>query len=188
MVPTGDEVLEVDEDIQPGKVRNSHAWALAGLDSERALVVWGEDGLDELSLGAPTRTWEVVDGELVEGRLTPEELGLEPAPFEALAGGERAENARLFHAVLAGEERGPRADHLALNAGAALVVAGRAADVVEGIGRAPELIASGAVLAPGGNTPSAVGRAAAPDRGAPGAEPGAARWTPSRSGFARVPR
>ncbi len=122
------------------------ARALAGLDSERALVVWGEDGLDELSLGAPTRTWEVVDGELVEGRLTPEELGLEPAPFEALAGGERAENARLFHAVLAGEERGPRADHLALNAGAALVVAGRAADVVEGIGRARELIASGAVL------------------------------------------
>jgi anthranilate phosphoribosyltransferase len=123
------------------------ARALAGLDSERVLVVWGEDGLDELSLGAPTRTWELVDGELLEGRLTPEELGLEPVPFEALAGGGRADNARLFRAILAGKERGPRADHLALNAGAALVVAGRAGDVAEGIEQARELVASGAVLA-----------------------------------------
>jgi anthranilate phosphoribosyltransferase len=122
------------------------ARALAGLGSERVLVVWGEDGLDELSLGAPTRTWELVDGELTEGRLTPEELGLEPASFEALAGGDRAENARHFLAILAGEDRGPRADHLALNAGAALMVAGRARDIAAGIEQARELVACGAVL------------------------------------------
>lgn len=120
------------------------AAALRELGSERVLVVRGEDGLDELSLGGATRTWELVDGELIEGRVTPDQVGLRPAPFEALAGGGREDNARRFRDVLAGRETGPRADHLMLNAGAALYVAGRAAGIAEGVKQARELITSGA--------------------------------------------
>ncbi len=123
------------------------ASVLAELGCPRALVVRGEDGLDELSLSAPTRTWEVVDGELREGRLDPRDVGLGPAPFEAVAGGDRADNARRFMAVLRGEERGPLADHLSLNAGAALAVAGRVGDVAEGVAMARALLDSGAALA-----------------------------------------
>lgn len=123
------------------------AAALQELGSERVLVVRGEDGLDELSLGGPTRTWELVDGELIEGSITPDQVGLRPAPFEALAGGERADNARRFADILAGEETGPRADHLLFNAGAALYVAGRVAGIAEGVEQARELIASGAAAA-----------------------------------------
>ena len=123
------------------------ATALRELGSDRVLVVHGEDGLDELSLGGATRTWELVGGDLIEGRLTPEQVGLQPAPFEALAGGDRGENARRFLDVLGGEETGPRADHLALNAGAALYVADRVAGIAEGVEQARALIADGAAAA-----------------------------------------
>ena len=123
------------------------AAVLAELGCRRALVVRGEDGLDEISLASPTRTWELVDGELNEGQLLPEDVGLARAPFQAIAGGDREENARRFMAVLGGEERGPLADHLALNAGAALHVAGRADDISDGVARARELLQRGDALA-----------------------------------------
>jgi len=123
------------------------ASVLAELGSERALVVWGEDGLDELTLSAPTRTWEIAPDGSREGRLKPEDLGLTTAPQAALAGGGRAENARLFLALLAGEEAGPRRDHLLLNGGAALYVAGQADTIAEGVERSRALLAEGAVLA-----------------------------------------
>jgi len=123
------------------------AAALAELGCGRALVVRGEDGLDEISLAAPSRTWEVVDGQVREGRVQPEDVGLDRVPFEVIAGGDRKENAGRFLAVLAGEDRGPLADHLALNAGAALHVAGQADDLADGLSRAREVLQSGAALA-----------------------------------------
>ncbi len=123
------------------------AAALAALGTRRALVVRGEDGLDEISLAAPTRTWELQQGRVVEGVLAPEDVGLERAAFDDFAGGERADNARRFLDVLGGHEPGPQADHVALNAGAALYVAGRAADVADGVRRAQDLLRSGAARA-----------------------------------------
>ena len=103
------------------------AGALAELGAERAWVVHSEDGLDEVSVCAPTRVVEVRDGR-VAGELTinPRRLGIAPAVRADLAGGDAPENARRLRAILAGTERSAAADAVALNAAAALVVAGAA--------------------------------------------------------------
>ena len=82
------------------------AEALVGLGSVRALVVAAEDGLDELSISAPTRVIEVADGGTEEWFVEPGQFGLAPAELEAVAGGTPEENAAATRAVLAGE-RGP---------------------------------------------------------------------------------
>ncbi len=120
------------------------AQALAALGTERALVVHGMDGLDELSLCAPSRIWVVRNGAVTEQRFEPAELGLESVPFADIAGGEAERNAALFEAVLSGQERGPHARHLQLNAGAALLVAGLVDDLAAGYGLAAQLLADGA--------------------------------------------
>lgn len=120
--------------------------SLGALGTQRALVVAGEDGLDELSLAGPTRVWTLADGEISEGTLRPEDVGLETTAFDAVAGGDVAENAAGFLAVLGGADTGPRHAHTALNAGAALFVAGAAASLAAGVERAGEILRSGAAL------------------------------------------
>lgn len=120
------------------------AQALARLGTRRALVATGDDGLDELSLSAPTRLWELRDGEVRAFTLDPRDLGLSLASPDALVGGDRRRNAELLLEVLDGRARGPRADHVALNTGAGLYVAGRATTLAQGVGQARELMASGA--------------------------------------------
>ncbi len=120
------------------------ARALGDLGARRALVVHGE-GTDELVLGS-NRVTELREGRVRSYTLTPEAVGLEPAPLQALAGGSAEENARITRRILGGEEAGPRADVVALNAGAALYVAGRAKSVAEGVGQAREILRSGAAL------------------------------------------
>jgi anthranilate phosphoribosyltransferase len=110
------------------------------------LVVHGEDGMDEASLGAPTRTWMVADGVVAEGRLTPQELGLNPATLDQVAGGEVTDNVSIFNSVMAGG-RGPHADLVALNAGLALWVSGAAADAAAGVALAQRTLADGMALA-----------------------------------------
>lgn len=121
------------------------AQVLGRLGAHRALVVHGADGLDELSLHAPSEAALHDRSSRVVERLTldPRVLGLTPAPLATLAGGDAAENARIMQAVLAGEP-GPRADVVALNAGVALWVAEAAATPREGVARAREVLASGA--------------------------------------------
>jgi anthranilate phosphoribosyltransferase len=113
------------------------------LGSRRALVVHGEDGLDELSISGPTLACEVRDGVARSYRVEPEQCGLRRAPLSALAGGTAAENAAIAESVLRGE-RGPRRDVVLLNSAAALYVAGRASDLKDGVRRAAESIDSGA--------------------------------------------
>jgi anthranilate phosphoribosyltransferase len=120
------------------------AATLARLGVERALVVAGEEGLDELSLCGPTRFWEVQGDQVSEGIWVPEDLGLKRVSFEEIAGGDRAFNAAALRAVLEGRERGPRAEHVALNAGAGFRVAGRVDGLEQGVARAREILASGA--------------------------------------------
>jgi anthranilate phosphoribosyltransferase len=117
--------------------------ALVQLGTVRALVVSADDGIDELSLASRTRVIEVADGGTEEWFVEAAELGLEPAPLDAIPGGEPADNAAVARSVLDGE-RGPARDVSILNAGAAIFVAGGAADLQEGVTRAGEAIDSGA--------------------------------------------
>ena len=121
------------------------AAALAGLGVLRAMVVRGDDGLDELSLAAPSTIWHVAAGEAVRvERVEPEALGLSRVAPEALAGGDPSYNAALLQAVLRGQERGAHAEHVALNAGAGLQLMGRAATLAEGVAKARALLHDGA--------------------------------------------
>jgi len=120
------------------------AGALAELGAVHALVVHSRDGLDELSIAAPTDVVEVREGRIA-GRRTvdPEELGIHAPDPESLAGGDVEHNLRRLREVLAGE-RSAAAEAVALNAGAALHVAGAAAGLREGLETAREVLASGA--------------------------------------------
>ena len=119
------------------------AGALARLGSESALIVSAEDGLDELSVSAPTRVVELRDGHIDSFTLTPEEAGLERAPSDSLAQGGPEENAELTRAVLTGKADGVERSLVLLNAGAALYVGGVAESIQAGVGKAGEAIDSG---------------------------------------------
>lgn len=120
--------------------------ALRRLGVKRAMVVAGEEGLDEVSLSTGTRYFELFDnGTTDEGLMLPEDFGLKRVPFGQVAGGSVARNAEAFLAVVRGEDQGPRRDLILLNAGAALYVAGRVGDIEEGVDRARELLKRGDV-------------------------------------------
>jgi len=112
------------------------------LGSERALVVHGA-GVDELPLDGTGVLYDVTPAGVTRHEVVAADLGLGPAPIQALAGGTPAENAALVQAVLAGST-GPRRDVVLLNAAAAFVAAGRATGLSDGIAIAASTIASGA--------------------------------------------
>lgn len=122
------------------------AETLAALGSERAWLVHGADGSDELSIAGPSFVVELrEDGSISELEIAPADAGLPKHPFEAILGGEPAENARAFRAVLEGARNAYR-DAAALNAGAALMIAGRAASLAEGVAMALKSLDDGAAL------------------------------------------
>ena len=118
------------------------AGALGRLDTERAIVVHGADGSDELSLSGPNRALVVEGGAIRELVINATEVGLSRAPLAALAGGDAQLNSAIAISVLGGEP-GPARDVVLLNAGAALFVAARATDVAEGVHLAAEAVDSG---------------------------------------------
>lgn len=118
------------------------ARVLLALGAEHALVVHSRDGLDEISVSAPTRVCEVRDGALKSYEITPENLGLPRYDLEAVAGGDAAQNAAIVMAVLDGEP-GARQDIVAANAGAALYVSGAAKSIREGVAMARQSIRTG---------------------------------------------
>jgi anthranilate phosphoribosyltransferase len=115
---------------------------LKDLGHQRALVFFGEDGIDELTTTGPSRVFELKDGAVTEYELEPEEIGLHRSRADDLKGGTPPENAQLLRQVLEGE-RGPRRDVVVLNAAAAILAAGRAADWKEGTAIAIESVDSG---------------------------------------------
>ena len=117
------------------------AGALAKLGVERAFVVHGADGLDEFSLSGETQVAEIHFGTVRNYTVTPEDFGLARAPLAALRGGDAAENAAIVRRILEGE-RGPRRDIVLMNAAAALVAAGAAADFSAGVALAAHSIDS----------------------------------------------
>jgi anthranilate phosphoribosyltransferase len=118
------------------------ASALALLGTHHALVVHGEDGYDEISLGAATQIVSVRDGEIDSSMFEPEMVGFERSSPASLRGGDAAHNAEIARAVLGGEV-GPRRDVVLLNAGAALVACGRADGMADGVRLAAQAIDSG---------------------------------------------
>ena len=118
---------------------------LQELGTERALVVWGRDGMDEISLGAATMVGELRDGVVREYEVHPEDFGISMAASRNLQVADPAESRAMLLGALRGEAGLPL-EIVALNAGAALYVAGVAGSIEEGIGRARETIASGAAL------------------------------------------
>lgn len=118
------------------------AEALLRLGAVRAWVVHGEDGLDELTLTGPSRVAEIRDGAISHFSVAPEDAGLGRAPLSALKGGDARDNAEAIRRLLLGE-RSPFRDVVVLNAAAALVVAGRAATILDGARDAAAAIDSG---------------------------------------------
>jgi anthranilate phosphoribosyltransferase len=118
------------------------AGAVAKLGAVKALVVSSEDGLDELSVSGATNVVEVDRGELRTYTVTPEEVGLKRSAFEAVQGGLPAANADTARRVFAGET-GPARDLAALNAGAAIYVAGRAGTLEAGVREAEAALDDG---------------------------------------------
>lgn len=122
------------------------AEVLRTLESERAFVVHGSDGLDEITICGPTDIAELAEGRIRTFEIWPEQFGLERADPEAVKGGDAAHNAQALCAVLAGARNAYR-DVSVLNAAAALHVAGRAANLEEGVALAQQSLDSGAAKA-----------------------------------------
>ncbi len=119
------------------------ARVLQELGAERALVVWGRDGMDELSLGAATMVGELRDGEVREYEVHPEDFGIAMSASRNLKVADAAESRGMLLGVLDGAP-GPAREIVALNAAAALYVAGVAVDIDDGLVRARQALDSGA--------------------------------------------
>ncbi len=123
------------------------AAALADLGAEHALVVHSDDGLDELSALTATAVVEVRAGEVVGSwQAHPEKLGIEAHDDATLRGGDVAHNLKRLRSILSGRERSAASEAVALNAAAAFYVAGAAEDLHAGVGKAREVLFSGAAL------------------------------------------
>jgi len=122
------------------------AEALSMLGLHRALVVHGSDGLDEITITGPTRIAEVREGQVRTYEVTPEEFGLKRAPLNEIFGGDAVLNAKLIRELLEGK-KSARRDIVLLNAGAALVAAGKANHLRDAMPLAAKAIDSGAAAA-----------------------------------------
>jgi anthranilate phosphoribosyltransferase len=139
----------------PGRVRRQlvgvfspdwlvpYAEALRALGSERAWIVHGRDGLDELSISKPSQVAILDRGAITIGEVMPEEAGLERWPLAEIAGGNAAHNAAALRSLLEGDAPGAYHQIVLLNAAAALNVAGQAQNLRQGAEMADEAIRSG---------------------------------------------
>ncbi|MBQ9885361.1 MAG: anthranilate phosphoribosyltransferase [Lachnospiraceae bacterium] len=118
---------------------------LYNLGIKKAMVVYGQDCLDEISMSAPTSVCEMIDGEITKYTIEPEQFGFERCAKDDLVGGSPEENAKIALDILNGE-KGPKRDAVLLNAGAAIHIA-KGVSIEEGIKIAAEAIDSGKALA-----------------------------------------
>jgi anthranilate phosphoribosyltransferase len=122
------------------------AEALQGLGAEKALVVHGADGMDEITVTDKTLVAEVGDAGIEEYEISPEDFGLGLHAPDGLLGGDAHLNARILRDILSGEETRAARDVILLNAGAAIYVSGKATTIEEGVHLAGESIGSEAAL------------------------------------------
>ncbi len=136
------QVLGVADELLVDKL----ASVLKGLGCHHALVVHGEDGLDEITITSKTRVSELKDGSVTSYSISPEDFGLSQANLGDLKGGSASENADLLRKILTGAP-GPRRDVVVMNAGAVLLAGDRVKTLGEGIALAKEVIDGGHALA-----------------------------------------
>lgn len=118
------------------------AKVLSNLGVKRAMVVYGQDRMDEISMSSPTSVCEVKDGQFETYTITPEQFGFETCSKEELVGGTAEQNAEITRQILDGQ-KGPKRNVVVMNAGAALYIAGKCATMEEGCRMAENLIDSG---------------------------------------------
>ena len=122
------------------------AKVLPDLGVKRALIVHGTDGMDEISVGAPTKIYEITNGAESAYEIRPEDFGISLASKEAIRGGKPDENAAVTRGILSGEITDARADVCLLNAGAAIYIGGAAPSIADGIAVARQTITNGTAL------------------------------------------
>ncbi|MDD6577956.1 MAG: anthranilate phosphoribosyltransferase [Lachnospiraceae bacterium] len=122
------------------------AKVLSSLGVKRALVVHGQDQMDEISASAPTTVCELREGFYRTSVIKPEDFGLTRGRKEDIIGGSPEENARITREVLSGKERGTKRTIVLMNAGAALYIAGKADSIASGVKLASDQIDSGKAL------------------------------------------
>ena len=118
------------------------ARVLFNLGVKNAMVVYGQDKLDEISMSAPTTVCEIKDGIFRSYEIEPEQFGFKKCSKEELVGGSPEENAKITLAILNGE-KGPKREAVLMNAGAGFYVAGKVSTLEDGVKLAAELIDSG---------------------------------------------
>jgi len=116
--------------------------ALRELGTTKSMVVSSLDGLDEVSITAPTRYTMIENKVITEGEINPEDYGFTFAPLEAIKGGESVQNAEITRAILRGDEKGAKRDVVLLNGACALMIDGKARDMQEGLALMKEAIES----------------------------------------------
>lgn len=129
------------------KLMDKMIYSLKNLGVKRAFVVYGMEGLDELSISDNSLVQYLNNGNVAKYILNPEELGLKKYSIEELKGGDSKENARILHNILSGKEKGAKRDSSVLNAAAAIVAGGKADSLQEAIKMAVYSIESGKALA-----------------------------------------
>ena len=129
--------------VYDGALIETAGEVLLNLGIERAMVVHGDDGLDEITTTTTTSVCEVKDGKISTYKLDPEKLGFKKATLRDIEGGEAKENSEIILSVLKGD-KGPQRDIVIINSGAALYVAKLADSLEEGVKKAIELVDSGA--------------------------------------------
>jgi len=121
------------------------AQVLCNLGVKSAMVVHGQDGMDEISIGEPTYVCEIKDGWVKSYTITPEQFGIKRSNKEALQGGSAKENAEILKAVLSGA-KGPKRDAAVLNAAAALYITGKYASIADSLKMANAVIDDGRAI------------------------------------------
>ncbi|MCQ2464269.1 MAG: bifunctional anthranilate synthase component II/anthranilate phosphoribosyltransferase [Oscillospiraceae bacterium] len=122
------------------------AEVLIKLGIKRAMLVYGTDCLDEISISAPTAVCEIKNGEISEYELTPEDFGFKTESKDSIVGGTPTENADTTLKILSGTLKGPKRNIVVMNSAAALYTAGKAASLKEGVKLAEDAIDSGKAL------------------------------------------
>jgi anthranilate phosphoribosyltransferase len=131
--------------VADGSLGEKMAMVLLRLGCQHALVVHGEDGLDEISIAAPSQIWELKDGNIYNFAVTPEDLGLSRASASDVQGQSIEDNLAAMNGVLSGE-KGPARDIVLLNASAALAAGNAVDNLKQGIMAASESIDSGKAM------------------------------------------
>ncbi|MGE5329354.1 MAG: anthranilate phosphoribosyltransferase [Deltaproteobacteria bacterium] len=125
------------------ELADTMAEVLLRLGTQRAMIVHGSDGLDEITVSGSTFITQINEGEIINYTLTPDDFGIKKSSVEELRGGEKAENALIIKEILNGRKKGAARDAIILNSAAALYIGNKAKDIYEGVILANDIIDSG---------------------------------------------